>query len=87
MSTKEEAEIIRRHLKSLCKTLSVRLGKGTAYGWIRIRGSGPCGDFTDTENKILTEIGLTTGMNCVNIAPGDRHYWLSHLQNLLKSRS
>jgi hypothetical protein len=70
---------IRRSLKSKCPTLSVTRGRGTAYGWIDISGSGPWGRFTDEEREYLRSVGLQPGGNFCVIAPEDREYWYHKL--------
>jgi len=63
METKERINKIRKIIKGKCKTLSVKGGRGTATGWIEISGSGAGGEFTDTERKVLTELGISYGAN------------------------
>ena len=70
IDTKTTAKIIRKALKTKCKTLRVRMARGTAYGWIDIWGSGPFSEFTDEEKKALDELGIPHGANCAGISPG-----------------
>ena len=49
----QQIGIIRKALKKLCPTLSVRRGSGTAYGWIDILGSGEFHYFTEKEKQVL----------------------------------
>lgn len=67
---------IRKALKSLCPTLSVRRGRGTAYSWIEIWGSGEFGEFTKEEKQALEKFGLNYGGNCAVISPEDRKYYV-----------
>jgi len=78
-----EIKTIRRALKSLAPTLSVRKGRGTAYGWIDIRGSGSMGEFTEEERKVLDMVGLGYGVNYSNISPEKRRFWVEKLARLL----
>lgn len=72
----EQIGIIRKALKSLGPTLSVRRGKGTAYAWIEIWGSGEFGEFTKEEKQALEKFGLNYGGNCAVISPEDRKYYV-----------
>ena len=72
----KQIKTIRRALKSLCPTLSVRRGRGTAYSWIDIWGSGEFGEFTDQERKALEKFGLNYGGNCALISPESRNYYV-----------
>lgn len=75
----EEIAVIRRALKKTCPTLSVRNGRGTAWGWVEISGSGDCGRFTPEENKALRSVGLNPGGNFAVISPDDRRRWARKL--------
>lgn len=79
ISTKLAAKVIRKALKTRCKTLSVRMDRGTAYGWISIWGSGEFSEFTDDEKKALDEVGMNYGGNCAVISPESRDYWVEKL--------
>ncbi len=72
---KEDIKIIRKALKKRCPTLSVRNGRGTAWGWVEISGSGEYGNFTEVERKVLCDVGLTPGGNFAVISPESREYW------------
>lgn len=74
-----QIDAIRRALKKKCRTLSVRNGRGTAWGWVDITGSDPGGCFTAAERAVLTELGMSPGGNFANIAPDARGYWLKKL--------
>lgn len=72
---KQEIADIRRALKKAAPTLSVRNGRGTAWGWVEISGSGECRTFTATERAALTALGLNLGGNFSVISPDSRGYW------------
>ncbi len=81
-STNEATKLIRAALRAGCKTLHVRHGTGTAYGWIEISGSADkSGTFTDAERAYLRKLGFTPGGNFCVISPDseDRDYWLKVL--------
>jgi len=82
---KEQIALIRKLIKEKCPTVSVRCGKGTAWGWVDIWGSADeFNSFSEAERKALTNLGLNCGGNCSNISPQDRKYyinkWLSSKQ-------
>ena len=76
--------IIRKALKKLCPSLSVRRERGTGYGWIDIRGSGKWGDFTEAEKKALERFGLPHGANSAGISPESRKYYVKRAEEILK---
>jgi hypothetical protein len=81
----EQIALIRKLIKEKCPTVSVRCGKGTAWGWVDIWGSADeFKTFSETERKALSDLGLNCGGNCSNISPQDRKYyinkWLSSKQ-------
>ena len=78
-----EIAIIRKALKSLAPTLSVRKGRGTAYGWIEIWGSGRFREFTEKEKRALEKFGLPYGANNAVISPESRRYWVEKAALLL----
>ena len=71
-----EIGVIRKTLKSLCPTLSVRKGRGTAYSWIDITGSGKFGDLTETEKEALKRFGLHGTGNVEHISQDDRRHYV-----------
>ncbi len=79
ITVKLAAKVIRKALKSKCKTFSVRMDRGTAYGWICIWGSGEFHDFTEEEKRVLDEFGFRYGGNCCVISPDDVEYWVEKL--------
>lgn len=70
----EAIKIIRKAIKFLTPTVSVRRGKGTAYGWIDIDGTADeFRHFTLHEKRGLTEFGFpNVSGNLVLISPGGR---------------
>jgi len=83
IDVKLAAKIIRKALKLKCKTLRVRMARGTAYGWIDIYGSGKFGVFTEEERRVLDEIGLPYGANCAVISPESLDFWIKKLCKLI----
>ena len=80
----QQIGIIRKALKKLCPTLSVRRGSGTAYGWIDILGSGDeFHNFTEKEKQARDIFGLGYGMNASVISPEDRKYWVEKAQKMI----
>ena len=78
-----EVKLIRKALKRLAPTLSVRRGRGTGYAWIDIRGSGELGDFTEREKRALEVFGLPYGSNFASISPEERRYYVEKAVKLL----
>ena len=72
----EAIKTIRKAIKSLAPTVSVRRGKGTAYGWIDIDGTADeFGHFTNQEKEGLTEFGFyNVSGNIVLISPEARQW-------------
>jgi len=84
MDSRLAIKIIRKALKTLAPTLSVRKGKGTAYTWIEIRGSGRFGEFTETEKKALEVFGLgDCGINLAVISPEKRRFYVEKATSIL----
>ena len=79
MDAKAEITIIRSAIKAQIPTVSVRNNRGTAWGWVGIRGSGGGGMFTEAEREGLKALGLTPGGNYCNIAPDARSFWVKRL--------
>lgn len=79
ISTKLAAKVIRKALKTRCKTLRVKMARGTAYGWIDILGSGEFSEFTPEERRVLEEFGINAGGNCAVISPESTDYWVEKL--------
>lgn len=85
-STEYDRQIktIRRALKKLCSTLSVRRGRGTAYAWVEIGGSGEFSEFTQEEKQALEKFGLNYGGNCAVISPEERKFWVKRAEEILE---
>jgi hypothetical protein len=74
MGHKERVGLIRKALKQLIPTLSVRQGRGTAGSWIDIGGSAPYGHTTPEEQAAVEALGIRG-----SIAPGEHEYWIFKL--------
>ena len=85
-SVKEDTKIIRKALKKVCPTLSIRMARGTAYGWIDIQGSKEYGAFTEKEKKTLTSFVINYGGNFAVIRPRDREYYREKAEEILKEQ-
>ena len=84
LGAKEQIKIIRKEIKKVAPKVSVRMGRGTAWGWVDISGSASeWGIFTDEEREALTELGIRCGANCANISPDDRDWWVAKLTGQL----
>ena len=70
MSVKKETAKIRKIIKDRCPTVSVKMGKGTAYGWVDIWSKGI--RFTASERKCLRSFGFIPGSNAANLMPAER---------------
>ena len=84
MSNQNVAEL-RKLLKARCSTLSIRQGRGTAWGWCEISGSLQGGTFTDTERQALTDAGLSPGGNFAVISPDSAKWWIAKLNGTLEA--
>lgn len=80
---KEKIKLLRKWIKKVIPTVSVRMGRGTAWGWVEITGSGYGGKFTDKERKDLDALGFSYGGNFSVISPDDVEYYLA---KVLKSK-
>ena len=69
MGTKEDIKKVRKIIKKRCPTVSVRMGKGTAWGWADISSRKIGALFTEKEKKCLRSFGLRPGSNWDNIPP------------------
>jgi len=78
-----EVATIRKALKTLCPSLSVRRDRGTAAMWIDITGSGKYGEFTEAEKQALEKFGIPYGANFAGISPEDRRYYVEKATKLL----
>jgi hypothetical protein len=86
MSYDKKIKIIRKALKSLCKTLSVKRGGGTAYPWVEISGSLEFGEFTEEEKRALEVFGLNYGGNLALISPENRDYYTMRAISILREK-
>ena len=81
----QQIDLIRKAVKKLCPTLSVRRGSGTAYSWIEISGSkDQFHNFTDEENQALKDFGLSPGGNFADISPEDRKFYVEKAKKVLE---
>jgi len=79
-----QIDAIRKALKKLCPTLSVKRGSGTAYGWVEVWGSrDEFRNFTNDERKALEEFGINAGGNCAVISPEDRKFYVEKANKIL----
>ncbi len=74
MSVRKETAKVRKIIKDRCPTVSVKMGKGTAYGWVDIWSKGI--RFTDKEKKCLKSFGFTPGSNAANLLPAERKVFI-----------
>jgi len=79
--TKTAAKIIRFALRRRCKTLRVKMARGTAYGWIDIWAGDSFG-FTKEEREALDFFGFMYGANCCVISPDSVEYWINKICQL-----
>ena len=70
MSLKENVKKIRKIIKAKCPTVSVRMGKGSVYGWTEIMNKDRGAPFTKSEKACLThEFNLRPGSNTAGFSP------------------
>lgn len=74
MSSTEQAALLRKGLKKICPTLSVRRGRGTAHSWLDLGGSAPYGHMTPAEQAAVEAVGIVG-----NITPGEWEYFIFKL--------
>lgn len=79
MDAKQEIAELRRLIKWFVQGISVKNGRGTAWGWIEIRGSMKLGEFTEYERAALQQLGLQPGFNLAVISPDSRPHYLAKL--------
>jgi len=68
-SLKSNVKKIRKIIKQRCPTVSVRMGKGTVYGWAQVSSRDIGASFTQSEKKCLRGLGLKPGNNWLPIPP------------------
>ena len=73
-----DIKLIRRIIKKKCPTVSVRMGQGTAYGWVDITSKDIGARFTDKEMKCLKGLGRNPGSNFDLISPEDRDKFIEY---------
>ena len=81
---KEAAKRIRKAIKSHPdgKKLSVKMDRGTAYGYIDISGSADeFRNFTDEERSLLESYGMYPGGNFSCIPPEGRSFWVEKIES------
>ena len=71
MGVKEETAEIRKHIKKRVPTVSVKMGRGSAHGYVSV-DCGTGWEFTVKERKVLKSLGLTLGRNTAIISPEER---------------
>ena len=76
---KENIKTLRKWIKKFAPTVSVRMGRGTSWGWVEISGSGQGGSFTDKEKKDLDSMGLSYGGNFSVISPDEVEYYIAKI--------
>ena len=79
MAPRDFAKIVRKHLRAVGFTGSVRVARGTSYGWIDIAGSGDEGEFTQSERATLESLGIHPAANCNPVSPDARSDLLTKL--------
>lgn len=81
---KEAAKRIRTAIKSHSagKKISVRMDRGTAYGYIDISGSADeFRNFTDKERSLLESFGMHPGGNFSCVPPEGRDFWVEKIES------
>ena len=82
LTTKQVAKLIRFALKKRCKTLKVRMARGTAYGNIDIWAGDSSKGFTPEEKAALEYYGLPHCANCAGVSYDEREYWIKRMCQL-----
>lgn len=77
-ATTEIAQI-RKLIKAQVPGVSVRNGRGTAYGWVEISGSGEYGNFTPEQFEGLKALGIAPCANFAVIPPLERGAFIERL--------
>ncbi len=88
MSARAETAKVRKIIKKRCPTVSVKMAKGTARGWVHIDGTkDKFGRFTPTEKRCLKSFGIDTGLGGgTSMMPGEKAYFIKN-RRLPKDRS
>ena len=81
MTFKERVKVLRKEIKKRVPTVSVKMARGTAYGWVEIWGSGPeYGEFTGAELDGMESMGMGRNLgNCRVIQPTMIQTWINRL--------
>ena len=74
----DQIKLIRRIIKKKCPTISVRMGKGTSWGWVDISSKDIGARFTDKEIKCLKGLNMNPGSNWDLISPEDRGKFIEY---------
>jgi len=69
MSLKKNVAKTRKIIKNKCPTVSVRMGRGTVYGWAQVTSKDIGAPFTASEKRCLKSLGLNPGNNWLPIPP------------------
>jgi len=77
-SAKRQVTLIRRIIKKKCPTVSVRMAKGTAFGYVDITSRDIGARFTGKEMKCLRNLGLNPGSNFEVISPDKRKEFIEY---------
>lgn len=60
----EKLSAIRKLMKKHCKGLSIRMERGTGYGYVYIRGNADeFGHLSEEQDNFIKKIGLRTGID------------------------
>lgn len=81
-TTTERVKLVRRIIKKKCPTVSVRMGKGTAYGYVDITSRDRGARFTDKEMKCLRGLSLNPGSNFDTLNREDQKKFVAY--NMMK---
>ena len=66
---KSNVKTIRKLIKKRCPTVSVRMGRGTVYGWAQVTSKDIGAPFTQSEKRCLRGLSLNPGNNWLPIPP------------------
>jgi hypothetical protein len=70
---------IRTQLRAVAPTLTATEDGDDGKGWLEITGSGPGGQFTDEELRIVERLGLARGRTFAVVSPPDRAWLVQRL--------
>jgi hypothetical protein len=91
MTTKTHAETV-KHLRNLirrnvCSTLRVVMSRGSAWGNVKIKGSGEFGMFNENEKSALSKHNFNFGANCGIIMYENLGATIARLEKLATANS